>query len=139
MKVLFLFFALAYGWFNPFCSFSREDAIKCFAEYIDTNKDGVISIEELDHLRSKYDAKGSMMSWFEWAAGKGGIDTSTATLIRDCDENKDGRFTPDDFRKSTKTCLPSRWSLCLVKVMCDAEEKDAKDAAFKAYMDIKLH
>ncbi len=71
--------------YDEHCSYTREDAIKCFAKYVDTNKDGVISLDELENAQTKYvGIVLRMMKWVvSWIA-----DTSTPTILRDCDYNK---------------------------------------------------
>lgn len=133
MKLLLLFIAACHAWYNPWCSFKRTDALACFKQYVDLNHDGAITEDELDKLRAKYETKGSFMSWIDMLISRWNIDTSNHVIMRDCDYDHDGRLTPKDFMDSAKTCMPSHWAMCLVKVLCDEEEKDAKKAAYKVY------
>lgn len=102
--------------FDPDCSFSREDAIVCIGKYVDTNHDQVISQGELSRARQKY--LGSFLRLVSYVVSWK-VDVSSKKVLQDCDYNKDGRFTADDFRNATKTCLPSQEALCLLKVACD--------------------
>jgi len=113
--------------YDPDCTFSREDAITCIGKYVDTNHDGVISIKELSRVRRKFLGPFlRVMSYFiSWK-----VDISSKKVLHDCDFNKDGKFTADDFRNATKTCLPTQQALCLLKVSCDRAEKKAHKGWF---------
>lgn len=102
--------------FDEHCTYTREDAITCFSKYVDTNKDGVISKEEIDDVQKKDLTWGIKL--IKWATGYT-PETSTAIVMRDCDYNKDGVVTADDFRRASITCMPSQWALCAVKMVCD--------------------
>lgn len=111
-----------------FCSIALTQT-RC--RYVDTNHDGVISLDELEVAQTKYVGLVlRMMKWVvSWIA-----DTSTPTILRDCDYNHDGKFTADDFLKSYKTCMPSQAALCIVKMSCDKADAEAAkaEAAVKA-------
>lgn len=125
------------GWglwgYNSNCVYTRADAVGCFARHIDTNHDGVISKEEVDAAREKY-AGGFLFRTIQrlssWV-----IDIRTEKILADCDYDHDGRFTPDDWMRSYKTCVASQWGLCVIKKFCDAA--DAETAQPEVMKDVK--
>jgi hypothetical protein len=133
--MLFIFFiSTTFGWsffgYGNSCVFTREDAITCFKKYVDLNHDNVITVEELELAKNKYEGfalkkaeaflKSPIVRYFV-----GDINTTTAKVIQDCDYNHDGIFTPDDFRLSTKTCLPNRYGMCLLHKVCETAAEEA--------------
>lgn len=107
------------SWWNhePECEFTRADALRCIKRYIDTNHDDKITLTELEAARSKYmtgiqKAGAWIASWFT-------DELSNETILRNCDYDGDGVFTPHDFEQATKKCLPDQHALCLVKGACD--------------------
>ncbi len=124
----------AEGWsifgFGNSCKFTREDAIVCMQKYVDTNHDNVITIPELEAARNKYEgfALKTAEAILKWRIARyflGDINVTTAKVIQDCDYNHDGKFTPGDFRRATKTCLPNRYGMCLLHKVCLQAEEDA--------------
>jgi hypothetical protein len=122
------------------CAFTREDAITCFRKYVDTNHNGSIDKHELDAAIKKYG--GSVINGartaMSWMPSFMKIDLSAATIIKNCDYDHDGKFTPDDFRKSKHTCLPTQWNLCQVKGACDRAAEAAEAAAKKVVIPRKM-
>ena len=112
------------GWglwgYSSNCVYTRADAVACFARHIDTNKDGVISVDEVNAARDKY-AGGFLFKTIErltsWV-----IDIRTEKILSDCDYDHDGKFTPNDWMLSYKTCVSSQWGLCAIKKFCDAAD-----------------
>lgn len=108
-----------------YCTFTRQDAIECMRKYVDTNKDGAISIPELRVAKRKYTPYS--MQAAGWLAKKFHIDTSIRKVVENCrvdpikkgTKAKDIMFTPKDFLETSKTCLPSQWALCQLKKVCD--------------------
>lgn len=106
------------------CHYTREDAIKCFAKYIDTNHDQKIDLEELEAGKEKY--LGWALKMLQWVASWA-IDTSTPKIMHDCGAGTKGYFTADDFRRTAKSCMPSQVALCMVKMVCDSADKKNKE------------
>ena len=102
---------------EPECEFTRDDALQCIRRFVDTNHDDKISLDELEAARSKY------MTGFQkagaWVASWFTDDFSNETILRNCDYDKDGVFTPHDFEQATEKCLPDQHALCLLKGACD--------------------
>lgn len=116
-------FAIGY---DPKCIYNRENAIDCFSEYVDTNKDGFVTPDEIDVVQKKYMGYTlRLMSWF-WGSWTG--DTSTNAVMKGCDFDKDGRISATDFIKSEVTCMPSQDALCMIKLVCDKAAKMEKEA-----------
>lgn len=136
MKVLVCMFVLLYlsvvcAWpwsKEPECGFDREDALECIKHFVDVNpKDDIITVEELEAAKTKYMTKAQkagawVASWFTDAY-------SVERIQKDCDFDKDGIFTPEDFRKATKHCLPDKAALCTLKGACDRakEQEEAEN------------
>ena len=127
MILFFFFFSLSCGWsffgYGNSCKFTREDAITCFRNYVDLDHNGEISVEELETARAKYEttAMKSAEYFLTSRIGRyllGDINITTPKVIQDCDYNHDGKFTPEDFRMATKTCLPNRYGMCLLHKVC---------------------
>lgn len=111
------------------CSYTREQALYCFTHFVDTKKQGYIDEEELRFAIDNYAPKA--LSKVRWAASWLINALKIDTIFKDCDYDKDGKLTPEDFRKSVKTCLPTQWDLCQVKTACEraqaAQIKAAKN------------
>jgi len=124
LLVFLLIPSIVFGWnvfgYGDSCTYTREDAIKCFKKHVDLNHDGVISVKELSTARRRY--VGPLIKILQWFVSWK-IDTSTKHVIRDCDYDHDGKFTADDFRKSYKTCIASQTGLCLVKQACEKADE----------------
>lgn len=117
------------GWYvlgyDEHCAYTREDAIQCFAKYLDTNHDHVIDLAELEAAKEKYVSWAlkliqKVVSW--------DIDTSTETIMKNCGAGSKGYFTPDDFRRTHKSCMPSQQAMCMVKAVCDKADKQQREA-----------
>ena len=106
--------------FDEHCTFTREDAIICFAKYIDTNNDKMIDLKELEYAKKEY--LGWALKMLQWVASWA-IDTSTPRIMHDCGAGEKGYFTADDFRRTSKTCMPSQEAMCMVKMVCDTADK----------------
>lgn len=121
------------GWYmlgyDEHCTYTREDAIQCFAKYLDTNHDHVIDLAELEAAKQKY------VSWalkliekvVAWE-----IDTSTETIMKNCGAGTKGYFTPDDFRRTKHSCMPSQEAMCMVKAVCEKADKQQREAFAEA-------
>jgi len=136
MIAIVLFFTLSRAWsifgYGNSCEFDREDAITCFKKYVDINHDNVITVKEIERARRKYETFAlkeaeSILKFRVVRYWLGDINITTAKVVEDCDYNHDGKFTTEDFRKATKTCLPNKYGLCLLKKVCDqASEMEKK-------------
>lgn len=129
MLLLFLFICASHSWgiwgFDTACGWTRQNALNCFRKHIDTDHDDIITQSELDVAREKY-----MPRWMKVGQWLGSfvVNASTAKVLEDCDYDKDGIFTTDDWMHASKTCLPSEWAICLVKTVCDAASDPKKNA-----------
>lgn len=135
--VLFLFVAETYAIWGiqetfGYCTFSRQDAVKCLSDYVDTNHDGAISIAELRIAKKRFTPYS--LQAMGWLAKKLHYDISIRKVVKDCRVApfpKDGKldssiyFTPDDFLKTAKTCLPTQLALCQLKKVCDNAAEDS--------------
>lgn len=110
--------------YDEHCTFTREDAIRCFAKYIDTNHDQKIDLKELEVAKSKY--LGWALKMLQWVASWA-IDTSTPKIMHDCGAGTKGYFTADDFRRTAKSCMPSQEAMCMVKMVCDKADKNEEE------------
>lgn len=108
--------------YDEHCTYTREDAIKCFTKYIDTNHDQKIDLDELRYAKKEY--LGWALKLIQWVASWD-IDTSTAKILKDCGAGEKGYFTADDFRRTSKSCMPSHEAMCMVKMVCDTADKAA--------------
>lgn len=123
--VVFVAYANAWPWSSgPECTFTRADALECIRTYVDTNHDDVITLDELEAAKSKYmttaqKAGAWVASWFSDAM-------KTETILRNCDYNHDGKFTPSDFEKATATCIPTQHGLCLLGEACERAKQMAQ-------------
>lgn len=121
MRFLFLLlflvtFSQASWWpFDESCEFTRDDALKCMISKVDLNHDGKITIEEIDQAKKKMLSGkiGTILRGFLWT-----FRITNEKILHDCDYNGDGVFTPEDFRLSTRSCLPKKWHLCQLKKIC---------------------
>lgn len=104
------------------CTYTREDAIKCFAKYIDTNHDQKIDLEELEKGKQNY--LGWALKLIQMVASWD-IDVSTKKIMEDCGAGTKGYFTADDFRRTKHHCMPSQEAMCMVKMVCDNADKKA--------------
>jgi hypothetical protein len=122
--------------FDSACTYTRMDAVRCIARHVDTNHDAVVSLQELDAARNKYE--GLVVRFLSWAVGWL-VDTSTSKVITDCggySHNKTWtpreldrlRLTIQQFLDNGKTCLPAQIDLCMLKYACDGADKSDPDA-----------
>jgi hypothetical protein len=107
--------------YDEHCTYTREDAIKCFAKYIDTNKDETIDLHELEIAKTKY--LGWALKLIQWVASWQ-IDVSTHKIMEDCGAGTKGYFTADDFRRTKHSCMPSHEAMCMVKMVCETAAKN---------------
>ena len=129
LLLLLPFVGLAQAWsfwgYDSSCTYSRADAVACFARHVDTNKDGVISVTEVEAAKDRY--TGRLMKAIEWLVSWK-IDILTEKILSDCDYNHDGKFVADDFLRSYKTCVPTQAGLCMIKKVCDGADATEKEA-----------
>jgi len=111
--------------YDEHCTYTREDAIKCFAKYIDLNKDQRIDVTELEYAKQKY--LGWALKMLQWVVSWA-IDTRTSKILHDCGAGEKGYFTADDFRRTAKSCMPSQVAMCMVKTVCDKADKNEMEA-----------
>ncbi len=104
--------------FDPECTFTRHDAVDCIGRYIDTNRDRIVTIAEIDAARDRY--TGILLKMIERVVSWK-IDISTKKIVQDCGGRPDGTFTEEAFLHS-KTCMPSQYALCLFRVACKHAE-----------------
>ena len=105
--------------------FSRSQAIQCAFEIGDVDpQDGQITPHELDLLKSTY------MKWWERLIGWLVSSTKTSNVLKNCDFNKDGVITREDFDQTEHTCFPlinrkgkPSQSLCKVLKVCKRASK----------------
>lgn len=76
---------------------SKTAAINCFYKVADTNKDGMITLNEL-HL-----AINDHLPW--WQVKAFDFFGGTAQILQDCDADKDGILTTVEAVKMSDTCL----------------------------------
>lgn len=107
------------------CGFTRVNALACLKRHVDANHDGIIDAAEFERAKRLYmpaRARAAM-----WVARQFGYDVTLAQVMKDCDADKDGKFTQKDWLASAKTCLPTAADLCKLKTACDlAEQVDKK-------------
>lgn len=108
--------------YDEHCTYTREDAIKCFAKYIDINKDHRIDIAELEYAKEKY--LGWALKMLQWVISWK-VDTRTSKIVHDCGAGDKGYFTADDFRRTAKSCMPSQEAMCMVKSVCDKADQQS--------------
>jgi hypothetical protein len=100
------------------CSYTREDVITCATRHVDLNpKDGYITASEIDTALSK---------WLPWYLKPVLWITDGNAVIKSCDFDKDGKISPDDFRRSTETCLPFKRSYCTCQYFCEKIEAESQ-------------
>ena len=103
---------------------TKEEAVTCILNHVDSNHDNIITVGELDNFIMEHDCD---------------IDTSQASglsIIEFCDFNKDGVLTgPEDVLGDGKPCLHSlglRKQVCRLCGECNAtfakREYSSKDA-----------
>jgi hypothetical protein len=125
MKLLFLFVVTStagfFSWAPPIwdesCEFTRQDATQCLKRYMDRNQDGVITQEEM--MKSLNENITPVLRPFLKLVN---LDN----ILRDCDYNEDGVFTPQDFLMSNETCCKAKKNLCTIEWFCRRAEQNAK-------------
>jgi len=110
------------------CAYTREQAIACFSEYVDTNHDGKISLDEIYAAENKY--MGWALKMLRWVVSWA-IDIDPKSILRDCGPNEHNEFTADSFRRTAKTCIASQEALCMVKAVCERVKRDEEPAVFR--------
>ncbi len=120
MLLLVILVPLVSGWglwgYGNNCGVKRSDVIPCFATHIDSNRDGILSLEEIETAKDKYST--GIMSIVERVL-QYKVDASAKKLLEDCDANHDGVFTTEDWMASVKHCIPTQLGMCLLKKVCD--------------------
>lgn len=110
-------------------TFSREQAWVCLMNIADTNNDKRISAQEIEAAEYAY-----IPTWKRWAmkAVSWFVEAIRVShIMKDCDQDKDGYVTLDDYSSSHDKgwCLPymnpdKQWkepspALCYMKQLCD--------------------
>jgi hypothetical protein len=137
LLLLLLFPLLGWGWRWPglenigismmgfdsgdTCGYTRDDALRCIATYVDTNKDKEISAEEFEHAKASYLPRQARVA--TWIARRMGYDITIKDVMWGCDVNKDGHLTLSDWEQGAKVCLPGKADLCKLKTVCDIAAK----------------
>jgi len=110
------------------CGYTRDDALQCLKDHVDANHDQIIEESEFERAKRKYlpaQAKAAV-----WVATRIGLMVKFKQIVHDCDADKDGVLTMSDWKHSEKTCLATKYALCMLKTVCDlAKEVDEADAA----------
>ena len=126
--VLLCVVALSHGWSlsqfyydvmppitDESCGFTRQDAAKCLAKYVDVApRDGGISPKEV-RLAIKSYSSAPIRALF-WGLG-------TKQIYKACDADHNGRITMKDWFKTSKTCLPFKRNMCSLEWFCKRAEK----------------
>ena len=122
MLLVFLLFGVGHCGFFSFlppiwdtsCEFTRLEAKDCLEREMDTNEDGILTRDEIVAGLSKHVIPifRPVLKWLKMSS-----------IMRDCDYDHDGIFTPDDFMKSYKTCAAKKSNLCTIKWFCDRANK----------------
>lgn len=100
------------------CGYSRADALRCIATYVDANHDKEISAAEFERAKQLY--LPTQARFAARLAKKWGFDVTIADVMWGCDvAPKDGRLTLSDWQGGSKTCLPGKGDLCKLKTVCD--------------------
>lgn len=100
------------------CGYSRADALRCIATYVDANHDKEISATEFERAKQLY--LPTQARFAARLAKKWGFDVTIADVMWGCDvAPKDGRLTLSDWQGGAKTCLPGKGDLCKLKTVCD--------------------
>lgn len=132
--LLFLLLAAplaAHGWgfwgYDSACVWTRKDAVDCFKRHVDSNHDGVITVQEVDAAKERY--TGRFMKALAWLVSWS-IDIRTEKIVADCGFNRKlNGFTAQSFIDSAKTCISSQAGLCLVKKVCDGADEAEGEVA----------
>lgn len=95
---------------------TAEGAIKCGMQYADLDKDGRLSVREVEVIRD-------FALPVLWLASKVPLlerAVSVKQIFRDCDYNRDGFITYDDFEHMRATCLETPGKIAdAYKYVCD--------------------
>lgn len=95
---------------------TAEGAIKCGMQYADIDKDGRLSVREVEVIRD-------FALPVVWLASKVPLlknFVSVKQIFRDCDYNRDGFITYDDFEHMRATCLETPGKVAdAYKYVCD--------------------
>lgn len=86
------------------CAYTRQQALRCIAKYVDANGDGEISKSEF--LRAKERYLPPQLRVAEWVLNRLGYYITLKDVMRGCDANQDGHLTLEDWKEGRKTCLP---------------------------------
>ena len=85
------------------CGFTRDDALKCIMDHVNTDGNDFISYDEVTAAIANYAPWYiRMLSWM----------INTKEVFDDCDYNNDSRITRRDWIMSKDTCLGDQASLC---------------------------
>lgn len=110
---------------NDDCGYTRLDALACIKKHIDRNGDGEITSNEFEYAKKHFMPK--RVRTLSKIVKKLGWDYTLENIKPNCDANKDGHFTVDDWMGSAKTCLPAKADLCKFQFVCKlADKKDGK-------------
>ena len=103
------------------CKYTRDQALKCFEHYIDNNNDNRISRREMQYAINHYLSRSQQQMFI-----------SADDFLHDCDRNRDGYVTTDDFEKSQKKCLASCDTITqFIHYICAPAQRDRRSEVQK--------
>ena len=104
------------------CGYTRNDALRCIATYVDANHDKEISPAEFERAKKLYLPTQARL--VARLAKRWGFDVTIADVMWGCEvAPKDGKLTLSDWQGGVKTCLPGKGPLCKLKTVCDNAAK----------------
>jgi len=93
-------------------TFTRRKAVQCFDVLADLNCDRFIDAPELEAFKSNH------LTYAEHAII---AVISTEKIMKDCDLNKDGKISHEDFMNSFQSCVIDSSEMCRLKTICERE------------------
>lgn len=104
MLIFILFFALGVA----HCPEPRDNLIQCFRTLLDTNKDSIITVSEIDHFLST-----------QTCINENIAKHITGTIIMNtCDLNRDGQLTLSDWTMQN-ACVSTDQRVDMICVLCE--------------------
>lgn len=103
------------------CGFTRLNALECLKKHVDRNGDGEITEDEFNYAKKHFMPK--RVETLQSIMKRIGWDYTLDNIKPNCDANKDGKFTVDDWMGSAKTCLPGKQDLCIFQFVCQLADK----------------